>query len=102
MDERIFALQAYTNLVLKLQVFLQLKKLLEPFGINRYCTDGWSAYGRHLPLESHDTGKRITQSNERKPLNLRTRIKRLTPKTICFSKAGEMHDLGIGLFINRA
>jgi len=23
------------------EVFLQLKELLEPFGIRRYCTDGW-------------------------------------------------------------
>ena len=60
------------------QVFLQLKKLLEPFGIKRYCTDGWGAYGRHLPLESHEIGKRKTQRIERKHLNLRTRIKRLT------------------------
>ena len=84
------------------QVFLQLKKLLEPFGIKRYCTDGWGAYGRPLPLESHEIGKRKTQRIERKHLNLRTRIKRLTRKTICFSKTEEMHDLVIGLFINRA
>ena len=83
------------------QVFLQLKKLLEPFGIKRYCTDGWGAYERHLPLESHEIGKRKTQRIERKHLNLRTRIKRLTRKTICFSKTEEMHDLVIGLFINR-
>ncbi len=83
------------------QVFLQLKKLLEPFGIKHYCTDGWGAYGRHLPLESHEIGKRKTQRIERKHLNLRTRIKRLTRKTICFSKTEEMHDLVIGLFINR-
>ena len=83
------------------QVFLQLKKLLEPFGIKRYCTDGWGAYGRHLPLESHEIGKRKTQRIERKHLSLRTRIKRLTRKTICFSKTEEMHDLVIGLFINR-
>lgn len=83
------------------QVFIQLKKLLEPFGIKRYCTDGWGAYGRHLPLESHEIGKRKTQRIERKHLNLRTRIKRLTRKTICFSKTEEMHDLVIGLFINR-
>ena len=83
------------------QVFLQLKKLLEPFGIKRYCTDGWGAYQRHLPLESHEIGKRKTQRIERKHLNLRTRIKRLTRKTICFSKTEEMHDLVIGLFINR-
>ncbi len=25
------------------RVFLQLKTLLEPFGIKRYCTDGWGA-----------------------------------------------------------
>lgn len=83
------------------QVFLQLKKLLEPFGIQRYCTDGWGAYQRHLPLESHEIGKSKTQRIERKHLNLRTRIKRLTRKTICFSKTEEMHDLVIGLFINR-
>jgi len=83
------------------QVFLQLKKLLEPFGIQRYCTDDWGAYGRHLPLESHEIDKRKTQRIERKHLNLRTRIKRLTRKTICFSKTEEMHDLVIGLFINR-
>ena len=83
------------------EVFLQLKKLLIPFGIKRYCTDGWGAYGRHLPLESHEIGKRKTQRIERKHLNLRTRIKRLTRKTICFSKTEEMHDLVIGFFINR-
>jgi insertion element IS1 protein InsB len=32
---------------------------------------------------------------------LRTRIKRLARKTICFSKSEEMHDGVIGLFINR-
>ena len=83
------------------QVFLQLKKLLEPFGIQRYCTDNWGAYRRHLPLESHEIDKRKTQRIECKHLNLRTRIKRLTRKTICFSKTEEMHDLVIGLFINR-
>jgi insertion element IS1 protein InsB len=32
---------------------------------------------------------------------LRTRIKRLVRKTICFSKTILMHDTVIGLFINR-
>ena len=36
------------------EVFLQLKKLLEPFGIHRYCTDGWGAYERHLPAALHE------------------------------------------------
>ena len=38
---------------------------------------------------------------ERKHLTLRTRIKRLVRKTICFSNSIELHDIVIGLFINR-
>src|SRR6266566_6671320 len=38
---------------------------------------------------------------ERKHLTLRTRIKRLVRKTICFSKSIQMHDTVIGLFVNR-
>ncbi len=83
------------------EAFLQLKRLLEPFGIKRFYTDGWGAYQRHLPAQMHEVGKRNTQRIERKHLRLRTRIKRLARRTICFSKSEEMHDLVIGLFINR-
>lgn len=69
------------------EVFLQLKALLKPFGIKRYCTDGWGAYQRHLPTKLHQVGKRKTQRIERKHLGVRTRIKRLARKTICFSKS---------------
>lgn len=79
----------------------QLKKLLAPFNITKYFTDGLGAYQRLLPAEQHDEGKRNTQKIERKFLNLRTRIKRLARKTICFSKSELMHDTIIGLFINR-
>ena len=68
---------------------------------NGFYTDWWGAYERHLPQEMHSIGKRNTQKIERKHLGLRTRIKRLTRKTICFSKSEVMHDLVIGLFINR-
>ena len=82
-------------------VFLQLKTLLEPFGITRFYTDGWGAYERHISSEEHVIGKQNTQKIERKHLTLRTRIKRLVRKTICFSKLAKMHDIVIGLFINR-
>ena len=36
-----------------------------------------------------------------KHIHLRTRIKRLVRRTICFSKTEQMHDLVIGLFVNR-
>jgi len=81
--------------------FLELKTLLQPFGITRFFTDGWGAYQRHLDEQVHIIGKSNTQKIERKHLTLRTRIKRLARKTICFSKSIEMHDLVIGLFINR-
>jgi insertion element IS1 protein InsB len=83
------------------EVFLKLKALLEPFGIKKYCTDGYGAYSRNLPTEKHEIGKKKTQKIERKHLILRTRIKRLQRKTICFSSSEEMHDIVIGLFINR-
>jgi insertion element IS1 protein InsB len=83
------------------QAFLKLKALLEPFGIRRFYTDGWGAYQRHLDPTQHVVSKRATQQLERKHLTLRTRIKRLVRKTICFSKSIEMHENMIGLFINR-
>jgi insertion element IS1 protein InsB len=49
----------------------------------------------------HPVGKANTQTIERKHLTLRTRIKRLARKTICFSKSIQLHDIVIGLFINR-
>jgi insertion element IS1 protein InsB len=68
------------------EVFLQLKELLEPFGISRFYTDGWGAYERHLETERHEVGKQNTQKIESKHINLRTRIKRLARRTICFLK----------------
>ena len=56
---------------------------------------------RHIDPEQHAVGKQHTQKIESKPINLRTRIKRLVRRTICFSKTEYMHDLMIGLFINR-
>ncbi len=82
-------------------VFLQLKALLEPFGITRYYTDGWGAYERPLDVDKHRVGKDQTQKIESKHITLRTRIKRLVRRTICFSKTEQMHDLVIGLFVNR-
>src|SRR2546427_2878606 len=83
------------------ETFLQLKELLAPFGITHFYTDGWGAYRRHLDPSTHTVGKQHTQKIERKHMTFRTRIKRLTRKTICFSRSMLMHDLVIGLFINR-
>jgi insertion element IS1 protein InsB len=50
-------------------VFLKLKALLEPFGIAKYCTDGWGAYERHLDPEQHRVGKDQTQKIESKHIS---------------------------------
>ena len=81
-------------------VFLALQDLLKPFGITRFYTDGWGAYARHIDPAQHQVGKENTQRIERKHINLRTRIKRLVRRTMCFSKTTTMHDVVIGLFIN--
>jgi len=82
------------------EVFLKLKELLEPFKIGKYYTDNWGSYSKNLDEDKHEIGKRNTQTIERKNLTLRTRVKRLTRKTICFSKSIKMHDIVIGLLIN--
>ncbi len=78
-----------------------MKALLAPFNIGRYYTDDWGAYERYLKPETHEIGKTNTQKIERKNLNFRTWIKRLTRRTICFSKLEIMHDIVIGLLINK-
>lgn len=83
------------------EVLLKLKELLKPFSIKRYYVDGWGGYDRHINSEQLFIGKTNTQKIERKHLTLRTRIKRLARKTICFSKSKRMHDIVIGMFINR-
>jgi len=80
---------------------LKLKKLLKPFGITRDDPDYWGASTRHLGADGHNPGKPHTQQIERKHLTGRTRIKRLARETIGYSKSIEMHDIVIGLFVNR-
>jgi insertion element IS1 protein InsB len=81
--------------------FLELKTLLAPFGITQFYTDDWGTYTRHLESAVHTVSKANTQRIEPKHLTLRTRIKRLARRTICFSKTELLHDTVIGLFINR-
>jgi len=101
MDHHTGQILAYVFGTREDEAFLELKALLKPFGITRFYTDGWGAYRRHLDPDKHTVGKQHTQKIERKHTTLRARIKRLVRKTICFSKSIQMHDLVIGLFINR-
>ena len=101
LDHRTGSVLAYVVGSRKDAVFLKLRALLAPFGITRYYTDKADVYRRHLPPAQHTVGKLSMQKIERKHLTLRTRLKRLARKTLCFSRSRFMHDLLIGLYMNR-
>src|SRR5436190_2050553 len=65
----------------------ELLALLTPFNIGSITSDDWGSYAREVPKEKH--------------LTLRTRIKRLARKTICFSRSVEIHEKIIGAFIEK-
>jgi IS1 family transposase len=65
----------------------------------RYCTDDWESYGKFIPSTHHWISKEGTQRIERNNLNFRTHLKRLQRKTICFSKAEDMHYAVTKLYI---
>lgn len=44
------------------KVFMQLKLLLEPFGIKHFYTDDWGAYERKIPSLQHTISKSNTQN----------------------------------------
>ncbi len=100
-DHRTGKMLAYVLAPHEDAALVKLKQLLHPFGLTHFYTDGWGAYLRLLDQQHHTVGKANTQKIERKHLTLRTRIKRLARKTICFSKSTLLHDIVIGLFINR-
>lgn len=85
------------------QTFRRLLALLESaqVAVSKWITDAWWAYFDCLDQGVRIESKALLQSLERKHLTLRTRIKRLARKTICFSKSVEIHDTVIGLFINQ-
>ncbi|WP_416431168.1 IS1 family transposase [Piscirickettsia salmonis] len=85
----------------KNEALIALKSKLSSFNIRYYYTDDWGSYHCVLPEDSHFIGKKNTQAIECKHVTLRIRIKRLVRKTICFSKCEKMHDVVIGLFINK-
>ena len=90
---------AYVVGTRKEALFLKLQALLAPFGITRYYTDKAGMYHRHLPPEQHTVGKLTRQKSKRKHLTLRTRLKRLARKTLCFSRSNLMHDPLIGVYM---
>ena len=68
--------------------------------ICKIYADGNFAYSSVIPAEILCIGKRNIQNIELNILTLRTYLKRLARRTICFSKDLEVHKAVIGTFIN--
>lgn len=75
--------------------------ILNNFPVKHIYTDNWQSYSKYIPEEMHKVGKSDTWKIERLNLNFRTHLKRLSRKTICFSKSTLVHDNVIGMYINR-
>ena len=59
-------------------------------GVGKIRTDGLSAYRSLIPDRMHETSAYSINHIERNNLNLRTHLKRLSRRTICFSKTTSM------------
>lgn len=77
------------------------RTLLKPFSIGMITSDGGSCYAREVPKNRHLVGRIFTRRIEHLHLTLRSRIKRLDRKTICFSRSVEIHEKVIGSFIEK-
>jgi insertion element IS1 protein InsB len=67
-----------------------LRKVVDPLldaGVETINTDNYSGYKGVVPKKKHTTFKRRNNGIERQNLNLRTHLKRLSRRTICFSKS---------------
>ena len=56
-------------------------------GVRRICTDRLNIYRSLIPKAIHDCKAYCTNHIERKNLSIRTHIKRLSRRTICFSRS---------------
>jgi insertion element IS1 protein InsB len=81
--------------------FHKLMALIDDLGIEMHYTDRLNIYKGFFESSKHGISKYKMQRVERLHLTYRTRVKRLTRKTICYSKSILMHDTVIGLFINQ-
>ena len=90
----VYALERDTRSVVSLAVGkrtkVNLQSVVHPLllrNAKRISTDGLPAYATIIPKDQHCCKRRCTNRIERMNLNLRTYLKRLNRKTICYSKS---------------
>lgn len=78
-----------------------IKKVIDKvlnFTPKKICTDRLNIYPSLIPKTIHQAGRRITNRIERHNLTLRTRLKRLSRNTICYSKKQDMLECCLKIF----
>lgn len=78
-----------------------LRSVINPLlnsNIESINTDRYSGYRGVVPKKFHTTFKRRNNGIERQNLNLRTHLKRLSRRTICFSKSKEMLEAVLKIY----
>ena len=95
----IYALNKITGQILDVVVGRRNKSNLRMvintlLDLNPKCiyTDGLNIYPKLIPKLLHRVSKHLTNKIERMNLTLRTHLKRLSRRTICFSRSVEMLD----------
>lgn len=79
-----------------------LRKVIDPLLLlnpRKIYTDGLNSYPGLIPKKIHRKSVRILAFIERKNLTLRTHLKRLNRKTICYSKSEEMLRASVKLYL---
>jgi IS1 family transposase len=100
-----YAINRYTKQVINFTVGRRTKRNLSVITKSvlqlypkQVFTDRLNTYTKLIPKKQHNTIKKNTTIIERNNLTLRTHIKRLSGKTICFSKTFEMLEATLKLY----
>ncbi len=101
-DDETGVVIAYVLGTRKEEMLWELWEMLSELNIEfiEVYSDNNFAYHNIIPANILVIGKKNTQKIERKHLTFRTRLKRLSRKTICYSKSLKMHKILVGLLIN--
>lgn len=101
-----YAINRYTKKIInfivgrrtKLNLSIITKSVLK-LDPKQVFTDKLQTYKGLIPKSKHNTHKKNTTIIERHNLTLRTHLKRLSRKTICFSKSFEMLEATLKLYL---
>ena len=100
-----YAIRKDTREVIDFRIGNRSKKTMRPvitsvllLNPKKVYTDRFPSYRSLIPFELHCFKKRDTNYIERKNLTLRTHLKRLNRKTICYSKTSSMLEASLKIY----